>query len=382
MTITYTEFDTTPAGLIAALKAAILGNSHWSDQGVVAVTTTSTGATTAAGTTVALTSAAGFTVGAYLTAGVGTANENSYLITAVAGNVVTVSGIWGFIFPSGNTFKTRNTVLKSTSDRGADLIVDLEGGATSQNLNSINLSVYRQYTGTAPGGQTDAKSYWLTYKVSSGIAAMPIHVTLSVGKNHLFVSVEGPRANETSTQNTTYGSVKNYFAICDLIPYHAADTVPAAIGIGVSSSSPPAVTNNAHQVHISRDAANTVSWAPGRLGTLDWPTLGTTDVVTLNRTCTIDGKTYLFPYVVASETEGLRGRLSAFFYCGTTAPTTVTDFPESVGSKVTYDGIVYKLLAVNKGDNANVAWGPFGTSANSVNVTRSIVVAVPFAVAV
>lgn len=381
MTITYTEFDTTPAGLIAALKAAILVNTHWSDQGVVAVTTTSTGATTAAGNTVTLTSAAGFTVGSYLTAGVGTANEYGFLITAVVGNVVTISGTWGFIYPSGNTFKTRNTVLKSTSDRGAELIVDLEAGISTSSVVNLNLSTYRQYTGTAPGGQTDAKLYSIYWKIAAGLATMPLHVILSVGKNHLFISIEGPRANETSTQSTTYGSVRNYFAICDLIPYHAGDTIPAAIGIGVITNV-PSTNSMSHQVHVSRDAANTASWQPGRLGSLDWPTMYTTDVVTLNRTCTIDGNTYLFPYVMASEAEGLRGRLSSFFYCGTTAPSPVADYPEPVGTKVSYDGIIYRLLAVNKGDGTNVAWGPFGTSLNNGAITRSTVVAVPFAVAV
>lgn len=380
MTITYTEFDTTPAGLIAALKAAILVNTHWSDQGVVASTTTSTGATAAAGATVTLTSASGFTVGAYLTAGVGTANENAYLIAAVAGNVVTISGTWGVIFPSGNTFKTRNTVLKSTSDRGAALIVDLEAGAVSPTFTNLLLSVYRQYTGTAPGGQTDAKQYNLYWKIATGTSAMPLHVTLSAGKNHLFISIEGPRSNETSTQSATFGSGKNYFALCDLIPYHAGDAVPAAIGIGVNTNG-PSTSLNSHQVHISRDSTDTISWSPGRLGSLDWPTVATTDVVTLNRSCTIDGNTYLFPYVVASEAEGLRGRLSSFFYAGTTGPTPVADYPEPVGTKVSYDGIVYKMLAVNKGDGTNPAWGPFGASANSTAITRSTVVAVPFAVA-
>lgn len=384
MAITYVEFDTTPAGFVAALKAQILTNAHWSDQGVVAATTTSTGATTAAGSTVTLTSATGFTIGSYLTAGVGTANEAAFLITNVVGNVVTISGTWNVIFPSGNTFKTRNNVLRSLSDRGADLIIDLDAGASVGLVNAVQFSVYRAYAGTAPGGYTDAKLYYLYWKVQTGAATMPLHVVLSAGKNHLYFSVEGPRANEANASSTAYGTVRNYFALSDMIAYNASDTVPAVVAMGQSQAQgTPNTQYFSHSAYISRDSVNAASWTIGRLASLDWPTVQTSDVVTLNRTCTIDGNTYLFPYVLASETEGMRGRLSSFFYCGSTGPTPLSDMPENVGSKVTYGGIVYKLLAVNKGDGSNLAWGPFGAAANNGgSPNRSVVVAVPFAVAV
>jgi hypothetical protein len=378
MTITYEEFDSTPATLLAALKTKILSNPHWSDQGVVNVSTTSTGATSAAGNTVTLTSAAGFTVGSFLTAGVGTANENTFQITAVAGAVVTVSGTWGVIYPSGNTFRTRNTVLKSTSDRGAALIVDLENGYIATNF--MGIAAYRAYTGTAQGGQTDMRSYSVYWKAGSGTATMPIHVTLSVGKNHLFFAVEGPRPSEPSTSSTTYGSLKSYFAMSDLIPYHAADTIPAVVAIGSVTYS-PSVSAGGHQCQISRDSTNAYSWSSGRLGTLAWPTMFATDYVTMPRNCTIDGNSYLFPYVLFSEMEGIRGRLSSFFYAGGTQLSTY-DYPDPVGTKITFDGLVYKLVAVNRGDGSFNTWGPFGSITQSTAPLRSLVVAVPFAVAV
>lgn len=383
MTITYEEFDATPATIFDALKTKILANPHWTDQGVVQVSTTSTANTVSASTSITVASSAGFEVGQLVVLNPGTGSEVYRTITSIpSGTQILMDTTWGAVYASGAVLRTRNTVLKSTSDRGAELIVDLEGGDATT-VGKLGLAVYRQWTtGTTPSGAMDAKTYLLYWKVTAtGTMTMPIHVTLSVGKNHLFIGAEGPRGHETGTQNITYGSARNYFALCDLIPYHAADAVPAAIAVGVNTAV-PSTGSNSHQVYVSRDAANTVSWTSGRLASLDWPTLGTTDVVTLNRDCTIDGKTYLFPYVMASEREGLRGRLSSFYYCGTTAPTPLTDLPEAVGSKVTYDGIVYKLLAVNKGDGTNNTWGPFGTSANSGAVTRSTVVAVPFAVAV
>jgi hypothetical protein len=46
---------------------------------------------------------------------------------------------------------------------------------------------------------------------------------------------------------------------------------------------------------------------------------------------------------------------------------------------VEFDGAEYKLLAVNKGDGSNVAWGPFGSIDNDSSPTRSLVLAVPYA---
>jgi hypothetical protein len=302
-------------------------------------------------------------------------------VTAVSGLTITVNANWGVVFASGTTFRARSTVLKATSDRGAALIVDLEGEALGTNV--IGLATYRAFTGTVPGGWTDRQGYWLYWKVAAGTATMPLHVTLSVGKNHLFIGIEGPRPHEASTTSATYGSVKNYFAMSDLIAYHAADTVPAAIAIGQSINATSGSTQfNSHQVQISRDSQNTTSWSQGRLASLEWPTIYSTDVVPMNRACTIDGSSYLLPYVLFSEAEGIRGRLSSFFYANSTAPSPFTDLPDPVGVRVEYDGIIYKLLAVNKGDGTNVAWGPFGSIANSTTVTRSVIVAVPYAVAV
>lgn len=380
MTITYSEFDTTPANVVAALKAAILTNPHWSDQGVVAASTTTTSATASGAATVSLASMDGFYVGQWIVINPGGAFETIRQIVSITGLSLSVNSNWGVIFGSGTTFRSRNTVLKSTSDRGADLILDLEGDTLATNM--IGMATYRAYTGTSPGGWTDRQPYYLYWKTAAATATAPIHVILSVGKNHLFFSIEGPRAHEASATSLSFGSVKNYFGISDLIPYHAEDTEPAAIVIGQSiNSSTPATSNNSHQVQISRDSADTVSWSQGRLASLEWPTVYSTDVVPMNRTCTIDGNTYLFPYVLFSEGEGIRGRLSSFFYANTTSPSPLTDLADPVGVRVEYDGLIYKLLAVSKGDGTTQAWGPFGSVINSGSVMRSVIVAVPFDVA-
>lgn len=380
MPTTYTEFDTTAAGLIAALKSAILANSAWSAIDITPVSTTNTVATSSSGSTVTLTSAAGFVAGQWITANPG-ATEVYRQVTSVSGNVVTISGTWGAVYAIGTTFRTRNNIVKATTDRGADMIVDLEGADTNNGW--LGLAVYRQWTGTVPGGHVDPDLYSIYYRATSSTSAIPVHAIVSASKNHLFISLEGPRAYELNPTSTTYGSVRNYFAISDLVPYHVADTVPAVVTAGTYNLNNPTVLQGAFRAAISRDTTNTLSWQAARLASLDWPTVVTTDVLTMPRTCTIDGKTYLFPYVVFSMAEGLRGRLKHFFYAGTSAPTYAADLPEPVGTKVTYDGVVYKLLAVNKGDNTNAAYGPFGAAGNgSTSITRSVVVAVPFADAV
>lgn len=385
MTITYKEFDTTPAALITALRTEILVNPHWAELPVTEYTTTSTGATTAATSTVTLSNVAGFAVGGSILAGVGTANEMSRVITAINGNILTVNATWGVIHASGATFKTRDTVLKSTAATGAQLIVNLEGGDSTNNY--LGVSFHSSWTTTDPmggGPATDRDQAYLYYKNTAGAATMPIHVTMSAGQDHLFVAIEGPRATEANTTSNTYGSVKNYFAISSIVNYHVTDTVKPAIAIGQHlTSATPSVTSNAHQVGVSKDSTDTQYWQPGRLGTLTFPTIYSSDVITMNRSCTIDGKNYLLPYVLFSESEGIRGRLSRFFYANTSNPSPLTDYPDPVGVRVEQDGIVYKILAVNKGDGSSTAWGPFGSVSNGSSAPlRSVLVAVPYADAV
>jgi hypothetical protein len=383
MAITYSEFDTTPAGLVAALKAAILASSDWSaDAAITPATTTTTGATSASGTTVTVTSTTGLSVGQSITIGtIGSGTETHRVITGITGSTLTVTPTWGVIYASGSALRTRNNIVRTTTTSGAKIVLDLEGASSDNYLSYLGVGIYREYAGTAPSGFTDPTQAYCYYRATAGTSTMPLHVVLSAGKDHLFFSIEGPRASEASPTSTTYGSVKNYVAISELTPYHAADTTPAVVVAGYAFPLLlPSVSSGAHQSAASRNWNNTASWGAGRLATLDWPTIFTTDVVTMPRDCDIDGNTYLLPYVYFSEADGIRGRLKNIFYAGTTAPSAVTDLPEPVGSKVSYNGITYKLIAPNKGDGSNVAWGPFGSVSNgSSTPMRSIVIAVPFA---
>lgn len=381
MAITYTEFDTTPAGLIAAVKAAILTNAHWAELPVDEYTTTTTGATSSSGNTVTVSNPAGFVVGGAVLIGTGAA-EAARVITAVAGSTITISTTWGSIFASGTAIKTRDTVLKSTATNGAQLIVNLEGESTA--VNYLGVSVHSSWTGTAPGGFADRTPMYVYYRSSASGAttAMPLHVTVSAGQDHLFVAVEGPRSFEAAASSTVNGSAKNYFALSTLVNYHAADTVAPVIAIGQSLiGTNIGVSTNSHQVSISKESTGAAAWTAGRLATLTFPTIYSTDVVSVNRSCSIDGKNYILPYVLFSETEGIRGRLTRFFFANTNSPSPATDYADPVGTRVSQDGIVYRLVAVNKGDGTQSAWGPFGSISNGNTPSRTVIVAVPYAVA-
>lgn len=379
MAITYAEFDATPATIISALKTNILANPDWSDQGVTVLNTTVSIATTSSGTIINLASTAGLAPGQWLIVNPGATEVYRQITTINSATQVGIVGTVGSIYAIGTTVRTRATVLRTTTDSGAAMIIDLEGGDFT--TNGLGIAMYRQYTGTDPGGFADPSMFGLFWKTAVMPSTSPIHVILSAGKNHLFISVEGPRQFESGTTSATYGSVRNYFAASDLVRYHAGDTVPTVIGIGAPIfSAQTSVNSGFHQAQISRDSTDTHSWRPGRLATLDWPTIGSTDVVTPNRDCAIDDSTYLLPYVLFSEFEGIRGRLSHFFYGCSNAPTPITDIPDPVNSKVAYNGVVYKMLAVNKGDGSSAAWGPFGSALNSSSIPlRSVIVAVPFA---
>lgn len=378
MAINYTEFDSTPATIFADLRTAILGSSDWSDISPVPINVTNSVANVTSNANMTLTSAAGLVVGQSIVVEGGGAREENRMITAISGNVITVNSNWAQVHPIGSAVATRAMVLRSVSTSGAALIIDLQADLYATHY--LGLAFYRDWSGTAPGGWVDREPGYLYWKAQGGTTTMPVHCTVSAGKDHLFIAVEGPRAWEANTTSTTYGSVKNYVFLSEVTRYHANDTTPCAVaGATSTNTATAAVTANSHQVAISRDSANTQSWSVGRLTTLTFPTLYSTDEVPGNRVCTIDGQTYLLPYVLFSQSEGIRGRLSRLFYANTNAPSPSTDYPDPVNTLVTFDGVVYKLVPVNKSDGTVNSWGPFGSINQGTAVTRSFLVAVPYA---
>lgn len=268
-------------------------------------------------------------------------------------------------------------LLKCTTTRGADMIVDLEDAAPS--LARAVMAVWRQHDGTTGVDKAARYLFW-RYTTSGASAGMNVHVTVSADKDHLFISAEGPRPTETGAYSATYGSIRTYFFMCDLVPYHASDTNPVVVAGGhMSDNSVSGISLNNHQVQTSQ-GFNLEPWSFGKLCSVDFITMFTADTIQTKRECLWNDSYYLFPYVVVDDYAGLRGRLSSFFFAGYNQS---TDSPEistpAVGSKVQYDGKWYKLVSPCKGDgSSNYFYGQFGAVANTgSNQGRSVVIAIP-----
>lgn len=378
MALYYTEFDSTVQTVLRDIRTAILGSSDWADIGSTAGSTLSS-AVAAAATTVPVVSSASFAVGQIVVFEPGTANEERRAVATVPnGTSITVAAL-SFAHASGTTMRNGAILLKATTTRGADMIVDLAGGVPV--LNGILPTFYRAHDGVTGTDPTQRYCFWRSNATSSALSN-PVHVVVSASKEHLFVSIEGPRAWETGATSTVYGSAKQYFFLADLVPYFAADTLPVVVlGAQMNVTPQSAVTTNSHIASVSRNAANTSSWVSARVATLSYLDAGTTDVFGVKRECSIDGNTYMFPFVVIQDTEGVRGRLNNLFYAGNNSPTPANDITASVGDKSTFDGRTYKTVTVNNSDgSANTFWGALGAVANgSANANRSIIVGLPVA---
>lgn len=271
-------------------------------------------------------------------------------------------------------------LYKATTTRGAQMAVDLN--AVALTTQAATLDVFHSHDGTT--GVSAARRYLRMKENAVGtLAANTYHGVVSAGKEHLFLSIEGPRASEANTDSTIYGSPRNYLAISDLVPYFAGDVIPAVIHTanivnGVSSS-----VNNSHLAFASRDGLDSQYHSAGHLYTLDFPAGNAGDHYNNQMLASLDSNNlYLAPYVFFDSNQGIRGRLSSLFYAGYNFAN-IYDAPvPPVGQVVTYGGKQYKLLAVCKGasSSATTSYAGLGAVANNSSLSHySPVVAVPYA---
>lgn len=283
--------------------------------------------------------------------------------------------------PNSATFPT---LYKATTTRGAQMCIDLN--TTAVDLNKMSLTAYRTHDGTTAG---DSALTYIRHKRTTGgaFATNTYHYILSCGKEHFFLAVEGPRGGETGADSAVYGSLRSYVFLCDLVPYFGADTAATVILGGIPTNVAPAITNLSHQVRVGRNYANTLSWTTGHLTALSFPGInaqqGTNYTAYETRIATLDSNNYyLSPYVFWDNTEGIRGRLSSFFYAGFNYSDYTGDgtAPPLVGQVVSYGGATYKLIQVNRSDSSEATWGSFGAAmnANAGFINYSPIVGVPY----
>jgi len=273
---------------------------------------------------------------------------------------------------------TLPNLYKGVTTRGAQMCVDLNDAAITTSL--LTLGVYRTHDGTT--GVDKITRYIPTKRTTTGSLAQNYYRgVVSVGKEHLFISLEGPRPGEVNTDSTSYGSIRSYFFMNDIIPYHPSsiDTVPAvAVGGWLVNSTTSAFSNQNHNTVSSRNPANTGSWSPGKLTSLTFPLSNWSDSIGVNWTGP-DGDLYLGPYVLFDDYSGIRGRLASFFYAGFNTVSTYETAPNAGNQLITYQGKQYKLLNVTKSDGNAQMWGQFGANPTNsgADSSRSVIVAVP-----
>ena len=302
MADTYAEFTSTPASLVADLRAAILASSDW-----------------------------------------GQPNAGS------APNLVS-----------------------ATTTRGVQMAVDLSD--VSPTTQVAVFGVYRSHNGTV-GADKAQKRVWYKRVSAGALDTVMLAVTVSAGKEHLFVSIEGPRQGQSFADSASFGSVRGTFFICDLLPYFPVEDTSPVVVVGANHAAvafdqfvdPMVYTFNATQ-----------GYRNAKLCTLNPASLTYSGMNRNGR----DNDLYLSPYVVSEDREGMRGRLNKIFFAGynfydsTEAPVV----PQN--SRVVFGAAAYRIMAAYKSDGANVAnvAGPLGYIANLNGVSqfyRSPLVAVP-----
>jgi hypothetical protein len=297
MPTTFSMFDTTVAGAIAAIKAAILASSDWSN-------------------------------------------------------------------PAGDR-------LQCTTTRGAAMVVDLSDAAITARI--MQLGVYRT-TALA-----DKIVRYLEWKSALGATTDVLHCIVSAGKEHLFMTVEGPRLGEVNSESASSSSYRPVFFLCDLVPYFGSDTQPAVVCGGTAVAVVPTASTS-YLVYVSRNAANNASWVPAVLETLQPPRGQPSSIYryTGQSLSAGSGGITARPYVVFEDTAGLRGRLAPFFCLGWNLVGTAADFPAQSFSRITIGSATYLGVPVNRAPTSSGS-SPFGaTGSTGDGEFASPVVAVPY----
>ncbi len=394
MAVYYSEFDTTVQNLIQDIKTKVLLNPDWVWQGLDTQIVASSANAAVGATNMSFTSGtipAAVQIGSLLRFGTYASGQFEYrTVTAVTATQISWNGALVYAKASGTPVFWGNEVVRTTTVRGAPMILDLTGGVQNgETLRKLATTAYVGYTApttTTAAIITGSSTRAAYFRRSNSVMTNVCHVIVSTSKDHIYISVEGPRYSEVNTPNAVYGGTKSYVFMSDLVPYSPIDTLPVVVYGGANSTDPDAtITNRSHTVNISKSFDGTQNWVEGVPLALTFPTTLTTYTPSVQRLTSIDGtdKYYLSPYVIATNDVGLRGRLSSFFFAGHNATTSADTFNPTVGAEVVYNGITYKLSAVSKSEGAGGntwAWGPFGAVDNgSADNWRSPVVAIPMA---
>lgn len=349
MAVAFNIFDTTAALVVEQVKQKILASSDWAHLQLSTGTqnTTLTAGASAGATQVQVNTT--IPSGSYIVIGNGAANPEVRLTTGVSGGAGAF--IVTFATPLVATYANAaavgvGTYVKATTTRGAQMVIDLLDGTLTSN--KIQVGVYRTHDGTTA---VDKVVRYVTFNSVTPATTTVVHVVVSAGKEHVYFSLEGPRVGETGVENASWGGTRQAFSLCDLVPYHAGDTVPVVVLAAHSTQSNADVTP---WLNVSRNQGDTSSWVRGYALTLGCApnrlSFAPNVMFTPQPVAKGDGKYYVWPFVVVEVEDGLRGRLAKLFYAGANVDNNNVDDVHGIhGQKITYSSAGYTTLVSIRG---------------------------------
>jgi hypothetical protein len=259
-------------------------------------------------------------------------------------------------------------IMKATTTRGAEMVINLNKAAPVNNYATV--SFWETHNGGS--GTNETASRYLHWKYQSGgTTSNSLHCVVSASKEHLILLAEGPYTGESNTDTTDNGSKRNMIIMADIVPYHAGDTTPAIVAWAASSTSQSTIQANLMAM-VSRNIADDTSWVPATIATVQ--PLQNVDVTSapqrMQHFAVGDGNTYLFPYVVIENQDGIRGRLNNAYYAGLSRGQNAAEGSGlSEGDIVTYGGNDFVIKRNVKGINvsSSASYSPFGSVPVSVS---------------
>ncbi|HET9656233.1 MAG TPA: hypothetical protein VFP72_12830 [Kineosporiaceae bacterium] len=349
---------TTGAKVQGVIKQAIHASSDWTHVPVAASTSVATAPVAAGAQSCTVASATGIVVGGCLTfwraaAINGAATPECRIVTAVNGT--TISWADPLTCPQG-TYQVGDAIgvgmtVTATTTRGAVMVVDLADAAIT--AGRMQVGVYNGLSGSTPQNKYTGGGPHVTWKQVLGAATDVVRATVSAGKEHLFVAIEGPRASETNADSTSLGSTKQCFVLCDVNPYYPGQDLAPAFCLIRNSGTSYACNNQ--NIVVSKDYTGQANWPTGWLESVDRISDNAGSATTFNARG-LDGSLVLKPWVVMEDAAGWRGTLTRFFWGGRASVLAAADpIPTvAVGMTETYGGVNYKCIAPQRGVGTQV----------------------------
>lgn len=205
-------------------------------------------------------------------------------------------------------------IVKATTTRGAEMVLNLNKATPVNNYATV--SFWRTHNGTTGSDEITRYLHW-KYQ-SGGTTSNTLHCVVSASKEHLILQVEGPYGTESNYDHIDSGSKRSTLVMADIVPYHAGDT-QAAVGVFCNAGTSQSSSQGNNFLSVSRDQGNANSWVPANVATV-------TPIVSIEYNSAVnhlmqhvakgDGKTYLFPFVVLEQQDGMRGRLNNVYWAG------------------------------------------------------------------